>query len=204
MKWLTRISGVIFALCLFLILLISAADYSIYYRPQFYEKTYAKYGVEEYAQMEMSEILKNGGYMLICAFGSLIAAFITGYLVSYITSKFSLKTRKRIFDKVESLSASEIKDFSTKRIKSGRWGGEEFVMIAPSSVEYAAFCNRLEKIRKKVEATKFKSEDGRKIKVTISIGAARLNDDLTVDEAISNADKNLYVAKKTGRNKLVK
>lgn len=65
---------------------------------------------------EMSEILKNGGYMLICAFGSLIAAFITGYLVSYITSKFSLKTRKRIFDKVESLSASEIKDFSTNSL----------------------------------------------------------------------------------------
>ncbi len=100
--------------------------------------------------------------------------------------------------------AEIIIDFSTKRIKSGRWGGEEFVMIAPSSVEYAAFCNRLEKIRKKVESTKFKSEDGRRIKVTISIGAARLNDDLTVDEAISNADKNLYVAKKTGRNKLVK
>ena len=100
--------------------------------------------------------------------------------------------------------AEIIKDYSTKRIKSGRWGGEEFVMIAPHTVEYAAFCSRLEKIRKKVESTKFKTEDGKKIKITISIGAARLNEDYTVEEAISYADKNLYVAKKTGRNKLVK
>ena len=39
---------------------------------------------------QMVEILKNGGYMLLCAFGSLIAAIITGYLVSKLASKFSM------------------------------------------------------------------------------------------------------------------
>ena len=33
----------------------------------------------------MSEILKNGGFMLICAFGSLISAIIVGYLTSKLS-----------------------------------------------------------------------------------------------------------------------
>ena len=65
---------------------------------------------------QMSEILKNGGYMLACAFGSLIAAIITGYLVSTVASTFSMNVRKRIFDKVENLSMEEVKNFSTSSL----------------------------------------------------------------------------------------
>ena len=65
---------------------------------------------------EMSEILKNGGYMLACALGSLIAAVITGFFTSGISSTFSMKVRKKIFDKVESLSMEEVKDFSTSSL----------------------------------------------------------------------------------------
>lgn len=43
---------------------------------------------------QMSEILKNGGYMLACALGSLIAAVITGYFISNISSVFSMNVRK--------------------------------------------------------------------------------------------------------------
>ena len=42
---------------------------------------------------KMADILLNGGYMLLCAFGSLISAVIVGYLVSFIAADFSLKTR---------------------------------------------------------------------------------------------------------------
>ena len=31
---------------------------------------------------KMSEILKNGGFMLLCAFGSLVGAVIVGYLIA--------------------------------------------------------------------------------------------------------------------------
>lgn len=65
---------------------------------------------------EMLEILKNGGYMLICAFGSLITAIITGYLAAKISSTFSMKIRKRVFDKVENLSMQEVKQFSTSSL----------------------------------------------------------------------------------------
>ena len=65
---------------------------------------------------QMSEILKNGGYMLACAFGSLIAAIVTGYLVSAVASTFSMNVRKKIFDKVENLSMEEVKNFSTSSL----------------------------------------------------------------------------------------
>ena len=65
---------------------------------------------------KMADILKNGGYMLLCAFGSLLSAIIVGYLVANISSIFSMRTRKKIFDKVENLSMQEVKQFSTSSL----------------------------------------------------------------------------------------
>ena len=65
---------------------------------------------------QMSEILKNGGYMMLCAFGSLLAAVITGYMTSIVASNFSMRVRKNIFDKVENLTMQEVKNFSTSSL----------------------------------------------------------------------------------------
>ena len=65
---------------------------------------------------QMSEIIKNGAYMLGCALGSLISAVIVGYLVSGISATFSKNIRKKLFDKVEDLAMSEIKEFSTSSL----------------------------------------------------------------------------------------
>ena len=61
---------------------------------------------------DMNEILLNGAFMLACAFGSLISAIIVGYFVSSISSSFSMRLRKKLFDKVEKLSMGEVKKFS--------------------------------------------------------------------------------------------
>lgn len=65
---------------------------------------------------QMSKILKNGGYMMVCAFGSLMAAVITGYFASTVSARFSMAIRKKIFDKVENLGMQEIKEFSTSSL----------------------------------------------------------------------------------------
>ena len=65
---------------------------------------------------QMSEILKNGGYMLACALGSLISAVIVGYIISNISATFSMNVRKKLFDKVENLAMNEIKQFSTSSL----------------------------------------------------------------------------------------
>lgn len=65
---------------------------------------------------QMIDILKNGGYMLACAFGSLVAAVITGYFIAGISSSFSMNIRKKIFHKVEDLAMQEVKNFSTSSL----------------------------------------------------------------------------------------
>ena len=53
---------------------------------------------------KLSDILVQGGYMLMCAFGSLVSAVIVGYFASYIAADFSLNLRGKIFRKVEEFS----------------------------------------------------------------------------------------------------
>ena len=64
----------------------------------------------------MSDILREGGFMLLCALGSLISAIIVGYFASNIAASFSMKTRKQVFTKVENLGMEEIKKFSTSSL----------------------------------------------------------------------------------------
>ena len=64
----------------------------------------------------MSDILINGGYMMLCAFGSLVFSIIVGYIVANLSARFSKKIRKKLFNKVEELSLSEIKMFSTSSL----------------------------------------------------------------------------------------
>ena len=59
----------------------------------------------------VNEILRYGVYMLLCAFGSLLTAVIVGYFAATISAGFVKVTRKKLFEKVESFSMSEIKNF---------------------------------------------------------------------------------------------
>ena len=61
----------------------------------------------------VSDIIGEGKWMLLCAFGSLFSAIIVGYLASKISASFSQNLRSRIFSKVESFSMKEINEFST-------------------------------------------------------------------------------------------
>ena len=65
---------------------------------------------------EMGEILKNGAFMILCALGSLVSAIFVGYFVSSISSTFSMRVRKSLFDKVGNLSMAEVKKFSVSSL----------------------------------------------------------------------------------------
>ena len=65
---------------------------------------------------KMNDIILNGGYMVLCALGSLIFAVGAGYFASYIASEFSKNTRKQIFDKVQNLDTEEVKNFQTSSL----------------------------------------------------------------------------------------
>ena len=64
----------------------------------------------------ISEVLKQGGFMLLCAFGSMASAIMIGYLSSGLSASFSLKLREKVFKKVQKLAEAEIKSFSTSSL----------------------------------------------------------------------------------------
>ena len=64
----------------------------------------------------INNILVQGGYMLACAGGSLIAMIIVGYLTSSVSANFSRTLGKKVFEKVQGFSMEEIKLFSTSSL----------------------------------------------------------------------------------------
>ncbi len=65
---------------------------------------------------QMSDILEQGKYMILCAGGSLISAIFVGYLSSFISATFSKSIRKKLFEKVQNFSMEEINNFSTSSL----------------------------------------------------------------------------------------
>ncbi len=89
-----------------------------------------------------------------------------------------------------------------KGLLYGRWGGEEFLLIAPENIPYRRFAELLEELRGQVEKHEFVS-DGKTVKFTVSIGAAAYEKGMTVENLVNLADDRLYNAKGSGRNKVV-
>lgn len=79
-----------------------------------------------------------------------------------------------------------------------RWGGEEFLILAPHTGPEQAR-ELAEKLRKIIASTQFPYE----CSVTVSIGVATLCGEEDLEGLIRRADKALYHAKEQGRNRIV-
>lgn len=64
----------------------------------------------------IGEILVQGGYMMACAFGSLLSSFVVGYIASKLSANFSYTLRGKIYNKVLSFGTEEIKNFQTSSL----------------------------------------------------------------------------------------
>jgi two-component system, cell cycle response regulator len=85
-----------------------------------------------------------------------------------------------------------------------RTGGEEFVLVLPST-DIAAADHIAERLRKSVASKSFMVAEGQGVPVTISIGLAGLGDASdTLDKLLKRADSALYAAKREGRNRVVR
>jgi two-component system cell cycle response regulator len=86
----------------------------------------------------------------------------------------------------------------------GRYGGEEFLLILPGTVLDAAV-TFAERLREKVEGNTFSYEGGTLVR-TMSCGVASSPHPRVEDEEalLRAADDALYVAKETGRNRVVR
>jgi two-component system cell cycle response regulator len=84
----------------------------------------------------------------------------------------------------------------------GRYGGEEFLVVLPQcDLEQTAEIG--ERVRLSVASAPLETSAG-DIAVTVSIGAATMNNDPAfIDELIQRADRALYEAKRQGRNRVM-
>jgi len=90
-----------------------------------------------------------------------------------------------------------------------RYGGEEFIVLLPQSELHHAR-QIAERIRIGIEEQHFQAHSGHAIKVTISIGLSMLpsrnlsgENQQLAEQLVSAADKALYQAKHSGRNRVV-
>ena len=82
-----------------------------------------------------------------------------------------------------------------------RYGGEEFVILMPDSD--GAEHEVAERVRKRVEEAEFAGVADKPLKITISGGVCTYPQHaLSIYELLDKADKGLYTAKNTGRNKV--
>jgi diguanylate cyclase (GGDEF)-like protein len=82
----------------------------------------------------------------------------------------------------------------------GRFGGEEFIIIAPETEKEGAY-KFANKIREIIEKTKFIYKKTR-IKITISAGVAQRKETNSMQDLVKLADDRLYKAKNSGRNRV--
>jgi len=83
-----------------------------------------------------------------------------------------------------------------------RYGGEEFVVIIPETNERGSMVTA-ERIRSTIEQHTIVSLD-KELKVTVSIGCSAFPENAPSQQAlIDTADKALYMAKKSGRNRVI-
>jgi diguanylate cyclase (GGDEF)-like protein len=83
---------------------------------------------------------------------------------------------------------------------TGRYGGEEFLVIAPGRQDEPFECV-YERVRRQVADTPLETSAG-PISVTVSIGTVTGSGASTVDEMLRTADLALYRAKAEGRNRV--
>ena len=82
-----------------------------------------------------------------------------------------------------------------------RWGGEEFIMIM-TDADINKCAAKAEEIRKLIEASSCEAE-GHVIRHTMSFGVTEFDPEKTIEENISVADAKLYLAKESGRNRVI-
>jgi diguanylate cyclase (GGDEF)-like protein len=121
---------------------------------------------------------------------------------------FDIDFFKKVNDTHGHLAGDEVLKAVAETIKTSvregdtvaRWGGEEIAVTLIGVTEHNAI-QKAEEIRRQVENIKFGKIPG--LKVTISAGVASSEAGQTFEAVLARADKALYRAKETGRNKVV-
>ena len=126
-------------------------------------------------------------------------AFLDLDFFGEVNKTFGWPSGDKLLNEVCDLIRSEIRD--TDWI--GRYGGEEFCIVMPET-ELNQAVEVLQRIRKIVDATEFRSVDDKPVPMTVSIGAAvSRQQDISYQELVGRASEHALSAKRSGRNQIV-
>jgi diguanylate cyclase (GGDEF)-like protein len=104
---------------------------------------------------------------------------------------------------VSEIIKSEIREYDI----ACRYGGEEFFIILPQTniKEASLVAQRLRKVieESKMDIRDAGLEDISHLKVTVSVGVCAYENTMSANEVAHKADKALYEAKETGRNRVI-
>ena len=121
-------------------------------------------------------------------------------LYKQINDEYGHDNGDQILVKVVQTISSELRDAD----QFGRYGGDEFIILLPMTAAPQAYL-LAERIRTKVEALRIPSAKG-DISITLSIGVAEIDhasSEETLENIFRRADKAMYQAKQSGRNRTV-
>jgi diguanylate cyclase (GGDEF)-like protein len=101
-------------------------------------------------------------------------------------------------DAVLRMVAQTVNDASRTFDVVGRWGGEEFVIIA-ANVTATSLLVIAERFRSLIEQSAMPVPGG-ELKVTVSVGALQAGASVTPSSLVEEADRLMFEAKRAGRN----
>jgi len=111
-----------------------------------------------------------------------------------INDNYGHQTGDEVLKKISSVFENNIRNVD----RCGRWGGEEFLIVCPNTDNKSGI-KLAERLRKIIAETSLGPAD----QLTASFGIATYSGGEKLDRVIERADKYLYEAKETGRNKIV-
>lgn len=177
------------------------------------------------AQMVIS--IENSELYQKAVFDSLTQVYNRGFLDNYLLNNVSkLQNNEKLsllildidhFKRFNDTYGHQIGDEVLKEVAKtiekaarscdivARYGGEEFVVVMPGIDVWEAKMYA-ENIRKSIEEDKVEyliHNEKILLNVTVSIGVSELIDDDNRNTLIEKADKNLYIAKELGRNRVI-
>jgi len=124
---------------------------------------------------------------------SILMMDIDGFKI--INDTYGHSAGDSVLTKVAAVAKSEMRDSDIL----GRYGGDEFVLgLGHTNLEAAS--KVAERIRTAIAKTDIVVSKATLIKVSVSIGVRCLQNEMTLDELINNADNKLYEAKAEGKN----
>jgi diguanylate cyclase len=118
--------------------------------------------------------------------------------------KFNDNFGHGVGDQVLRLMAKVLREKLRERDLPARYGGEELIAVLPSAdgATCAAVAERIRHAIAECSITR-RSTDEVLPQMTISIGVAQFQPGESMGELIERCDRALYLAKKTGRNRVV-